>query len=108
MAVKVFLPRMLDHMESGRIDIQLITGQRMLESFASAPHFYLQAVVDMTLALELLDQVRQQIESEIGERITLTVLLVKAVSAAIKKNPRVNAVFEKDHLRVSLLEKFLA
>jgi pyruvate dehydrogenase E2 component (dihydrolipoamide acetyltransferase) len=82
-------------------NIQLITGQRMLESFARAPHFYLQAAVDMTLALELLDQVRQQIESEIGERITLTVLLVKAVSAAIKKNPRVNTVFEKDHLRAS-------
>ena len=83
-------------------NIQLITGQRMVESFTSAPHFYLQAAVDMTLALEHLDQVRQQIEREIGERISLTVLLIKAASAAIKKNMRVNTIFEKDHLSASL------
>lgn len=81
--------------------VQLITGQRMSASFQTAPHFYLQVAVDMTRSLELLDQIRKRNEVDAGERITMTVLLVKAVCIAIKKVPRVNAAFEKDHLRVS-------
>ena len=81
--------------------VQLVTGQRMAESFNRAPHFYVQVSVDMTRALDLLEQIKRKIELETGESITLTVLIVKAAAAAIQKMPRLNTVFDGEHLSVS-------
>ncbi len=74
--------------------IQQVAGQRMAESFNRAPHFYVQASVDMTRALDLFEQLKSKIEAETGESLTLTVLLVKAAATAIQKMPRLNTVFE--------------
>ncbi len=79
---------------------QQIAAQRMVESFTHVPHFYLQVAVDMTHALDLMEQVRDRVLRETGEKISITVGLVKAVAVALKRFPSVNAVFEQDHLRL--------
>jgi len=78
----------------GLTNIQRITGQRMLESVTTAPHFFLQANIDMTRALELIESASQP-----GERVSVTSLLVRVVAAALKHHPRVNASFENGAIR---------
>jgi pyruvate dehydrogenase E2 component (dihydrolipoamide acetyltransferase) len=80
--------------------LQQVAALRMAESFASAPHFYLQVSVDMTRALELIEQVRERILQEAGAKVSVTALLVKAAAAGLKRFPHINAAYEKDHLRV--------
>ena len=78
--------------------IQRITGQRMLESIHQAPHFFLQVNVNMALAQRVVEKARQQVEEETGARLSITALLVKAASLALKKYPRANSSFQDDSL----------
>jgi pyruvate dehydrogenase E2 component (dihydrolipoamide acetyltransferase) len=80
--------------------IQKITGERMLASIRSIPHFFLQVDVDMTRALDLLDQVRERILSAAGERVSVTALLVRVAAQALKAHPRVNASFEDGRVKI--------
>lgn len=73
--------------------IQRLTGQRMLESVQTAPHFALSADVDMTNALELRETWMSAVTEETGERLSVTGILVKIVAATLKSFPRANASF---------------
>jgi len=79
--------------------IQQLTGQRMLESVHSAPHFYLEVTADMTRPLDLLETQKERILAEAGQAPTVTGLLVRVVAAALQKHPRANACFEDGKLR---------
>jgi len=78
--------------------IQQITGQRMLESVHQAPHFYLQVSVNMAAAQRVVEKARQQVEEETGARLSITAVLLKAVSLALKKYPRANSSFQEGSL----------
>jgi pyruvate dehydrogenase E2 component (dihydrolipoamide acetyltransferase) len=80
-------------------NIQQITGQRMLESVHQAPHFFLQVGADMSAALNLVEKLRERIQAETGERLSVTTLLVKAAAAALKGYPRANSSYENGGLR---------
>jgi pyruvate dehydrogenase E2 component (dihydrolipoamide acetyltransferase) len=80
--------------------IQKMTGERMLASIRNIPHFFLQVDVDMTRALDLLAQVRERILSEVGERVSVTALLVRVAAQALKVHPRVNASFEDGAVKI--------
>jgi pyruvate dehydrogenase E2 component (dihydrolipoamide acetyltransferase) len=81
-------------------NIQLLTGQRMTESFSGVPHFYLQTSVDMTHTLDLQASVRDHIQAETGEKVSVTAILTRVVAAALRRFPRVNASFEDGGLRL--------
>ena len=72
----------------------------MLESVRNIPHFFLQSDVDMTQALDLIAQVRERILKEAGERVSVTALLVRVASQALRRHPRVNASFEGATLKI--------
>ncbi|MGB1103296.1 MAG: pyruvate dehydrogenase complex dihydrolipoamide acetyltransferase [Crocinitomicaceae bacterium] len=60
-----------------------------------APHFYLKIEVDMDNAIAA----RKAINSEEGVKISFNDLVVKAVAAALRKNPKVNADWLGDAIR---------
>jgi len=60
-----------------------------------APHFYLKIEVDMDNAIAA----RKAINSEDGVKISFNDLVVKAVAAALRKNPKVNADWLGDAIR---------
>lgn len=60
---------------------------RLAEAWATVPHFYLRREVDCTNLLAWWEIAKKQTDG----RATITDLLIKAVSAALKEHPRVNA-----------------
>jgi pyruvate dehydrogenase E2 component (dihydrolipoamide acetyltransferase) len=86
--------------------VQRLTGQRMLQSIQTAPQFALTVNADMTNALQLRKAPTRQVAAQIGENISITVLLVRIVATALKHNSRANASFDdgrvKIHKRVNI------
>jgi pyruvate dehydrogenase E2 component (dihydrolipoamide acetyltransferase) len=86
--------------------VQRLMGQRMVQSVQTAPQFALTISADMTNALQLRKASACQVAAEIGESISVTVILAKIVATALKHHPRANACFEdgkvKIHKRVNL------
>jgi pyruvate dehydrogenase E2 component (dihydrolipoyllysine-residue acetyltransferase) len=86
--------------------VQRLMGQRMVQSIQTAPQFALTVTADMTNALQFRKASTHEVAAEIGEGMSITVLLVKIVATALKHNPRANASFEngrvKMHKRVNL------
>ena len=74
-------------------------ARRTAQSKREAPHFYVTADVDMTLAMTL----RQQINETLGgeARVSVNDLIVKACALTLVKFPTFNAFFEEDHLRMN-------
>lgn len=78
-------------------NIRRITGQRMVESLQSAPHFFLTALIDVTDLLAL----RQQINGQLGEgerRISVNDLVVKASALTLRAVPEANSSFAGDKI----------
>ncbi len=67
-------------------------AERMTESKQQVPHFYLVGEVQMDAAMGM----AARLKAETGEKITVTVLLVKAAAVALRETPRVNARFDGD------------
>jgi pyruvate dehydrogenase E2 component (dihydrolipoamide acetyltransferase) len=67
-------------------------AERMAAAKQTVPHFYLVGDVMMRPALDML----RQAGAASGEKITVTALLVKAVAAALREHPRLNARFDGD------------
>ena len=80
--------------------VQRITGQRMLESIQTAPHFALTISVDATNLLWLREAISERVQAEAAEKPSVTALLVKCVAIALKDVPRVNAGFEQGRIRL--------
>ena len=72
--------------------LQSTVARRMAESKATAPHFYLQADVDMTKAVEARSRLKE-IAAE-GERVpTYNDMVVKACALALREFPRANGAY---------------
>jgi pyruvate dehydrogenase E2 component (dihydrolipoamide acetyltransferase) len=80
--------------------IQRLTGQRMLESIQKAPQFALTVNVDMSNGLLFRQAQMERIQNEAGERLSVTVILVKAVAIALKQVPRANASFDNGRIKL--------
>ena len=80
--------------------VQRLTGQRMVESAQTAPQFALTNDVDMTNVLWLRGALRDRVLAETGERLSITVILVKIVAAALRSYPRANASFEEGRIKL--------
>jgi pyruvate dehydrogenase E2 component (dihydrolipoamide acetyltransferase) len=80
--------------------VQRLTGQRMLESTQTAPQFALTVSVDMSNVLLFRQAQMERILSEVGERLSVTVILVKAVAIALRHIPRANASFDNGRIKL--------
>lgn len=80
--------------------IQRLTGQRMLESVQTAPHFALTTNVDMTDALWLREALLERVMKETDARLSITAILVKVAAAVLEDFPRANASFEDGRVKL--------
>jgi pyruvate dehydrogenase E2 component (dihydrolipoamide acetyltransferase) len=72
--------------------LQQTVARRMAESKATAPHFYLQAEIDMTAAVEGRGKLKAQAKE--GEVVpTFNDMVVKACALALREHPRANGAY---------------
>ncbi|MBU2498692.1 MAG: 2-oxo acid dehydrogenase subunit E2 [Proteobacteria bacterium] len=79
--------------------MRMVIAQRLQESKANAPHFYLDITVDATAITQLKDALEKRSE-RLGVKISFNDIVIKIVSKALKEFPTVNASFLKDRIRV--------
>ncbi|MCC6176653.1 MAG: 2-oxo acid dehydrogenase subunit E2 [Chloroflexi bacterium] len=79
-------------------NIKRITGQRMVESLQSAPHFFLTAVVDMTDLLALRTEINDRLAAGGEQKVSVNDLIVKASALALRAVPEANASFGGDKI----------
>ena len=72
------------------------TGERMLTSVRTTPHFDLEVEIDMSEA----GRWRARTAEGNGEKVSYTALLVKVVAHALREHPHLNASFVDGELRV--------
>ncbi|MDE2765834.1 MAG: dihydrolipoamide acetyltransferase family protein, partial [Chloroflexota bacterium] len=85
----------------GRIPLSkmaLAIARRTAATKGPVPHYYVNAAVDMTRAMEF----RREINEALSDaRVSVNDLIIKAAALALQKYPVFNATFEDDHLEVS-------
>jgi pyruvate dehydrogenase E2 component (dihydrolipoamide acetyltransferase) len=70
-------------------------ARRLAESKFSAPHFYLTMEIDMEEAI----RARESINTVTPVKISFNDLVIKAVAASLRKNPKVNSSWLGDKIR---------
>jgi pyruvate dehydrogenase E2 component (dihydrolipoamide acetyltransferase) len=73
-----------------------IMAERTAASWSQAPHFFLLREVDATRLVAW----REAINKNNGEKVTYTDLLVKLAAAALRKHPRLNAIYQDGKIRL--------
>ena len=68
------------------------------QSKREAPHFYVNADIDMTQAMALRRQINESLGN--GKRVTINDIVVKAVAMTLQSHPRFNASFREDRLEL--------
>jgi pyruvate dehydrogenase E2 component (dihydrolipoamide acetyltransferase) len=72
--------------------LQQTVARRMAESKATAPHFYLQAEIDMTAAVE--GRAKLKAQAKEGDVVpTFNDMVVKACALALREHPRANGAY---------------
>lgn len=91
--------------EDGKIplnNIRTIIAQRLLESKTQVPHYYLETEVDVAPLMQMradLNTHLGQLPPEQGEiKLTVTDFILKATAEALRRVPRVNSAWGKDHI----------
>ena len=69
------------------------------DSKREAPHFYVAADIDMTLAMALRRDINDELPS--SSRVSVNDLIVKASALAIGKHPKFNSFFRGDYLQMN-------
>jgi len=79
--------------------LQQTVARRMAESKATAPHFYLQAEIDMTAAVEGRKTLKEQAKE--GEPVpTFNDMVVKACALALREFPRANGAYRDGRIEL--------
>jgi pyruvate dehydrogenase E2 component (dihydrolipoamide acetyltransferase) len=77
--------------------LQQTVARRMAESKATAPHFYLQAQIDMTAAVEGRRRLK---EGKVGRVPTYNDMVVKACALALREFPRANGSYRDGRIEL--------
>jgi pyruvate dehydrogenase E2 component (dihydrolipoamide acetyltransferase) len=79
--------------------LQQTVARRMAESKATAPHFYLQAEIDMTAAVE--GRAKLKASAKEGEVVpTFNDMVVKACALALPEHPRANGAYRDGRIEL--------
>lgn len=73
-------------------------ARRLTESLGPVPHFFLTVEVDMVRAVQARTRLNALLEDR-GEKVSLNDLIIRAVGAALRQHPAVNAAWHGDHIR---------
>lgn len=74
-----------------------IAAERLTQSWTTVPHFYLMREVNTTQLIAW----RQKVLLRATEKITYTDLLVKIVAAALRRHPRLNAMWHEGRIMLN-------
>jgi pyruvate dehydrogenase E2 component (dihydrolipoamide acetyltransferase) len=77
---------------------QLI-AERMTKSIQTIPHFSVSAEVNAEKLIELRESLKEPVEKQVGVKLTVTDLLLKALGLALQETPQMQAVWEEGTLR---------
>ena len=69
-------------------------ADRMTVSFQTIPHFYITVLADATELIKLREDLGNQIEKQVGVRLSYTDVLLKALALALRAHPEVNAYWQ--------------
>ena len=72
-----------------------VIAQRLSESKHSAPHYYLK----MAVFAESMMKARQDLNAELGGKVSVNAFLMKFVAEAMKKHPVINSTWEGETIR---------
>ncbi len=75
-------------------------ADNMVRSFYGAPHASLVVEVDVTEALKWIAQEKEAFISKTGSKLTITALIAKAITSALKEYPLINSSLEEDTILV--------
>ena len=70
-----------------------------VDSWQSAPHFYVSVDIDMTKAMSFRRDVNDELDAE--KRVSVNDFIVKASAIAIGRHPKFNSFFRDDHLQMN-------
>ncbi len=73
--------------------VRKITAERMTLSKTIVPHFYLFHTVDMTRALELREQLKEDLSKRYSVKLTITDIIVGALAGALREYPDMNSAY---------------
>jgi pyruvate dehydrogenase E2 component (dihydrolipoamide acetyltransferase) len=74
-------------------------AKRLQASWQNAPHFMLTVSIDMAAAMERRAEINTGLkEAEMGVKISVNDLIVKACAQALQQFPEVNVSFQDDHI----------
>lgn len=73
--------------------VRKITAERMTLSKTTVPHFYLFHTVDMTRALELREQLKEDLSKRYSVKLTITDIIVGALAGALREYPDMNSAY---------------
>jgi len=71
--------------------VRKVAAERMVQSFTTAPHFYLSVEANAGLLLGLRESLLVPVEEESGVRLTISDLLVKIAGQTLQEHLEVNA-----------------
>jgi pyruvate dehydrogenase E2 component (dihydrolipoamide acetyltransferase) len=80
--------------------IEQVMARRMVESFTSAPHFYLHVSVDARPLVALREQLKVKLEKRSGIYLTYTDLMVYFCSRTLARHPEVLAQWTPQGMRL--------
>jgi pyruvate dehydrogenase E2 component (dihydrolipoamide acetyltransferase) len=79
--------------------IQQTVARRMAESKATAPHFYLQAEIDMSRCVAARSQIKAAAQE--GDVVpSFNDMVIKACALALREHPRANGAYRDGHLEL--------
>ncbi|HXZ76931.1 MAG TPA: dihydrolipoamide acetyltransferase family protein, partial [Streptosporangiaceae bacterium] len=79
--------------------LEQVTARRMVESFTSAPHFYLHVDVDARPLVALRATLKPRLEARAGVRLTYTDLLVYFCARALARHPELLCQWTPEGMR---------
>ena len=80
--------------------IRKTIADRLSRSYREAVHVSITIEVDMTEVTNLRQRLKSEVERKAQAPLSYTVILVKAVAVALKKNPIVNSTLEGDEIKI--------
>lgn len=69
---------------------------KVVESFATVPHFYLRSEADVTALVQLRSEAAESFEARCGARPSLTDFLLRAMTLALGDCPHANRIWQND------------
>ena len=81
--------------------VNKITAERLTQSKATIPHYYIFEKIEMSEVIKLLGQIKKGIKDKYSARLTYTDIILKALSLSLHKYPDFNGTYKDGLLKLS-------